>query len=277
MPYTTSRLRPIVATLLDPAERGRVDAVTEGRVEMIHARTVHETVQMVRERPVSGVIISAKRVTPRNASGLSRLCRNFPGIATVALVSQHDQHSSEQLLKLGNDGVRTMVDLTRREGVERLRDLFADASSPIGTRIMRRLGPELSAASEPARRFFEILVWYAPTTASVRELARKLDISPSTVMSRFYRAGLPSPKKYLGHVRLVYAAAFFESRGLSVADVAHRLEFSSAQSFSRNIRLNTAMNATRFRMHMTFDAMMHSFLERMIRPYHTIYGRFPPL
>ena len=55
-------------------------------------------------------------------------------------------------------------------------------------------------------------------------------------MSRFTRAGLPSPKTYLAAVRLLYAAQYFESDGLSIADVAYRLECSSPQSFGRHLR-----------------------------------------
>ena len=55
-------------------------------------------------------------------------------------------------------------------------------------------------------------------------------------MSRFARAGLPSPKNYLAAIRLLHAAFLFETAGLSVADVAYRLEYSSPQSFGRHLR-----------------------------------------
>ena len=55
-------------------------------------------------------------------------------------------------------------------------------------------------------------------------------------LSRFLRAALPSPKRYLAATRLLYAAALLEIPGFSVADAAYRLEYSSPQSFGRHVR-----------------------------------------
>jgi len=52
-------------------------------------------------------------------------------------------------------------------------------------------------------------------------------------MSRFHRAAIPSPKSYLAGMRLLHAAFLFQNPGLSVSDVAYRMDYSSPQSFGR--------------------------------------------
>src|SRR6266516_8086010 len=64
-------------------------------------------------------------------------------------------------------------------------------------------------------------------TRSAKRLAAQLGVHPSTLMSRFYRAGLPSPKTYLTYARLVWAAHLSESPALTIGDIADRLEASS--------------------------------------------------
>src|SRR5204863_243549 len=79
----------------------------------------------------------------------------------------------------------------------RLRDLLAHPASPVAARILARVVPALDDAPEDVRVFFEAMARLAPVLSTVRGLARHLRICPSTLMSRFYRVGLPSPKTYL--------------------------------------------------------------------------------
>src|SRR5205814_10278091 len=148
----------------------------------------------------------------------------------------------QTLLRLGATGVRTAVDCTEPAGWGRLRDLVAHPASPVAARILARVVPELADVPEDTRLFFEALARLAPVLCTVRGRARPLRARPSTMMSRFYRAGLPSPKSYLAAMRLLHAAYLFQNPGLSVADIAYRLDFSSPQTFSRP--LNTLLSVT---------------------------------
>jgi AraC-like DNA-binding protein len=96
-------------------------------------------------------------------------------------------------------------------------------------------------------------------------------------MSRFARAGLPSPKNYLAAVRLLHAAYLFEAAGLSVADVSYRLEYSSPQSFGRHLRAMLGVTAIEFRRRFPFPIALARFVELMILPYAGIWRSFHPL
>src|SRR6185503_16340949 len=94
---------------------------------------------------------------------------------------------------------------------------------------------------------FEALFLAPPRLSTVRVLSHQLGVLPSTLMSRFFRAGLPAPKRFLAMARLVRAAYLFENRGLSVANIANHLEYSSPQSFGRHVRTLLDMTAMEFR------------------------------
>jgi AraC-like DNA-binding protein len=210
---------------------------------------------------------------PRVAS----LVDGFPGIPTVALISRHDSRSSERLLELGAYGVRKMIDLSQRNGWQYLRDLVSHPTSPTAARIFRRLNPALNGATQDCRTVFEAVVRLAPAVTTSQALAEHFSVVSSTFTSRFLRAGLPSPKRYLAGTRILYAAALFEIPGLSVADVAYRLQFSSPQSFGRHLRTVMGTTAGEFRVRFSFALALDEFVRRLVDPFRSTFRTFHPL
>jgi len=96
-------------------------------------------------------------------------------------------------------------------------------------------------------------------------------------MSRFYRAGLPSPKRYLALARLVWAARLGETPGLSISAIAHRLDASSPQSFHRAVRTLTGRSASEFRRTTTGAAMLDRYCAALVAPYRATLRTFDPL
>lgn len=275
MAYTREGLT--VATVLTASERQRVDAAGSGVFAVVHRDSVPEAVRVVRERAVDAVLVSVHHCAPEQIDAVGHLVRDFPGIPTVALLSQHDPAASQMLLRFGASGVRQVVDVSLPAGWSRLREAVALPATRSAARIQ---GPVLAALGEStpdARLFIEGLVRLAPETPTVRRLAASLHVRPSTLMSRFARAGLPSPKNYLASVRLLHAAHLFESGGLSVADVAYRLDYSSPQSFGRHLRTMLGITSCEFRNRFPFPLAVERFIELMIIPYGGIWPTFHPL
>ena len=268
---------PTVAAVLMPAERSRVDAAGSGCFSVVHRDSIPDAVRVVRERPVDAVLVSAHRCVPEQVEALAHLVRDFPGIPTVALVSQHDPGATEMLLRLGATGVRQVVDVTSPAGWSRLRQVVGQPATRAVARIQGPILDALVEAPSDARLFMEALVRLAPETPTVRRLADRLYVRPSTLMSRFVRSGLPSPKNYLAAVRLLHAALLFEIDGLSVADVAYRLEYSSPQSFGRHLRAMLGITASEFRSRFPFPTALESFVDRLLGPYLTIWRDFHPM
>lgn len=268
---------PTIATVLLPLERARVDAAGSGCFALVHRDSIPEAVRIVRERPVDAVLVSVHRCGPEQVEGVGQLVREFPGIPTVALVSQHDPSATEMLLRLGASGVRQVVDVTSPAGWTRLRQVVGQPATRAVARIQGPLLEALAEAPPDTRLFVEAMIRLAPDTPTVTNLAQRLYVRPSTLMSRFARAGLPSPKNYLAAVRLLHASYLFETAGLSVADVSYRLEYSSPQSFGRHLRAMLGVTAIEFRRRFPFPVAIGRFVELMIRPYAGIWRTFHPL
>jgi AraC-like DNA-binding protein len=266
-----------VAAVLMPGERPRVDAAGNGLFAVLHRDSIPDAVRAVRERPVDAVLVSVHRCAPEQMDVLGHLVREFPAIPTVALVSQHDPGTIEMLLRLGASGVRQVVDVTSPAGWSRLRQVVGQPATRAVARIQGPVLGTIADAPPDARMFVEAMVRLAPDVPTVTALAAQLSVRPSTLMSRFARAGLPSPKNYLAAIRLLHAAFLFETVGLSVADVAYRLEYSSPQSFGRHLRAMLGLTALEFRRRFPFPVALERFVALMMEPYREIWRSFHPL
>jgi len=270
-----------VCTVLPPPERPRLDAAGDGCFSALHADSLREALYVARRRRVDAVIISVHRCHGEALPSIARFVREFPAIPAVALVSHHDREATETLLRLGATGVRNAVDCTEPDGWRRLRDLVGHPASPVAARILARLIPALGRPPEPTpseetRLFFEAIARLAPALSTVRSLARHLRVLPSTLMSRFHRADIPSPKSYLAGMRLLHAAFLFQNPGLSVSDVAYRMDYSSPQSFGRHLRAVLGVTATEFRQRFSFDVALARYIDLLITPYREALRAFHP-
>src|SRR6266566_9061705 len=146
------------------------------------------------------------------------MVREFPRIPTVVLLNRLDPMTPQAMLSLGSTGVRQLVDVRDPEGWQELRNrLLATNAEDLQRQALSQLAVDLAGAPSDCWRFFEVLFLSSPNVSTVRVLARHLDVLPSTLMSRFFRAELPTPKQYLSGARLVRAARLFENPGFSVA------------------------------------------------------------
>ncbi|HWA56357.1 MAG TPA: helix-turn-helix domain-containing protein [Gemmatimonadales bacterium] len=267
---------PLVAAVLRPEERSRVEAAGTGWFSLLHGETIPDAIRSVRERPVDAVLLSVHRCGAE-LDALGHLVRGFPGIPTVALVSRHDPEGSEALLHLGATGVRQVVDVTGPEGWHRLRQVLGQPVTRDVARIQQPVLVALGEVPPDTRLFFEALIRLAPDVPTARQLADRVGVRCTTLMSRFGRAGLPSPKSYLAAMRLVHASLYFELPGYTVADVAYRLDYSSPQSFGRHVRTLLGITSSELRRRFPFELAVARFIEVMIEPYREIWPGFRPL
>ena len=198
---------------------------------------------------------------------VAAVIKNFPRIPTVALLSGSSEASAEAVLALGNCGVRTIVDVREATGWSRLRELLdREATSTADSMVLAALQRDLVGVEDDCWEFFEALFSTICRVSTVRQLAKRLDVLPSTLTSRFFRATLPAPKRYLAFARLVRAARLFENPGFSIADVANHLDYSSPQSFGRHVRTLLHVTAGEFRRSRDGEQMFRRFREELVLP-----------
>lgn len=279
MPTDTKRgpARTPVTTILTPIERARVDAAAQGLCDPLHRESLDEVISDLRQQRAKLVLISVTRYGPQSSSHVAAMVREFPRVPAVALLTETQNSTPHTTLALGQLGIRTLVDARVPTGWRTLRHLLATQG---GTELQRsalsQISLDLPGVSKDCWRFFELLFETSPRIATVRQLARQLNILPSTLMSRFFRARLPAPKRYLSLARLIRAARLFENPGLSVARVANHLDYSSPQSFGRHVRTMMKMSPVEFRSTYDGQGMLQYFRTELVLPYVEVLCSFRP-
>ena len=267
-----------VATILTPAERSRVDAAGEGLYRSIHRDSVDDVIRDVREARAAAVVVSVSYCDKTSDNPVATMVREFPRVPTLALLSELGPRTPHTILSLGTSGVRKLIDVRDASGWRTLRSALTDECGNSIQRIaLGRLADDLRGAPDDCWRFFEALFLSPPSVTTVRRLARNLGVYPSTLMSRFFRAELPAPKRYLATARLVRAAHLFENHGFSVANIANHLEYSSPQSFGRHVRGLLGFSAQEFRDRFDGAGMLERFRQELVLPHVEALKRLKPL
>ena len=208
---------------------------------------------------------------------MASVVREFPMVPTVALLGTA-LPAPETLMQLGQAGVTRLVDVRVPAGWMRLRHLLTEeAAQEVERRTLLAVRGEVGEAPADVWRFFEAVLDRHDPAHTVRDLCGRLGVVPSTLMSRFFRARLPAPKRYLAYARLLRAARLFEDPGHSVADVAIALRYSSPQSFSRHLRLYFGIPAGQFRREMTSERMLERWMAELVRPHLAALRTLRPL
>ena len=251
--------------MLTADERLRIDAVGIGVIHAYHRESLEDVWRDLRQRNAMAVIISTAMCQRADIGHMARMVREFPRVPAVALLSQFDGRTARTVLTLGRYGVRTLVDVREPTGWRELRSvLLSGRASDIQRVAVARLATDLAAAPKGAMRFFETLFAVAARTTTIRQLATSLEVMPSTLMSRFFRAGMPPVKRFLSLARLIYAARLFENPGISIANVANQLDYSSPQSFSRHVRMLLGLTAAAFRERYDGEGMLQFFRDDLV-------------
>jgi AraC-like DNA-binding protein len=265
---------PRVSTILTPAERRNVDHAGQGLYHTFHRDSLDEVVRDVRERGAAAILVSVSRVTPEDARRVARTVRDFPQVPTVALLTDLRAASPQIVLSLGHSGIRTLVDARSPDGWRILRQtLTTDPTRDITHTALAQLAADLDLhppLTTGCWVLFDALFNAAPTIRTVRALARLTHLRPNVLASRFHYHRLPPPRRYLTLARITRAARLLENRGLTVANVANDLDYSSPQSFSRQVRATVGVTPTVFRRTITGAAMLDRFREELVLPYRTV-------
>jgi AraC-like DNA-binding protein len=279
MPSESKRsvIRTPVSTILTPLERSRVDAAAQGLCNPLHRESLDEVMLDLRDQKASLVLISVTRYGSESSSRVAAMVREFPRIPAVALLTETQNSTPHATLALGQLGIKTLVDARLPIGWQTLRNLLASqGSNDLQRSALAQISLDLPGVTTDCWRFFELLFDPSPRISTVRQMARQLNILPSTLMSRFFRARLPAPKRYLSLSRLIRAARLFENPGLSVARIANHLDYSSPQSFGRHVRTMMKMSPVKFRSTYDGQGMLQYFRTELILPYVETLCTFRP-
>jgi AraC-like DNA-binding protein len=290
--------RSTVSTILTLFERRRVDAIGEGRIDVLHRESMQDVIRDVRERRARAIVVSVARCRPDEARYVARMMRDYPSVRTIALLTDASAHAPQAVLSLGQSGVRCLIDARQPDGWRALHAALAYEDIPeiqhialarvagdltaagVVTRIAERSAPDPVAATAPADeawRFFDTVLSLPATVTTVTELAAACGAALTTFATRFRRSRLPSPKRYLDMARLIRTANLFENPAYTLRHVAFALHYSSPQALARTIRTIMHVQSTAFRQRYDGVGMVDEFRRRLVLPYVDAFRRFPSL
>lgn len=256
-----------IVTLLEPELRSAIDAATGGSLGKVHVESPSQAASAVREHAPTALLLSPTIASRYSAAQIASLIAQSFGTVPVAVLGANWPTAQHSLLDLGRCGVRQLVNLAQRDGWDQLRKLMCETAGDCRVQVFRQLLVAAKDSTAEFKGFLATLVRIAPGTPTVRKLAMQLGIEPSTLMSRFYRARLPAPKKYLLMTRLLYASWFLEHPRVSVAATADALLYSSPQSFGRHVRTTLGLTASQFRREMPLRLALEHYRARLLEPF----------
>ena len=270
-----------LSTLASARERQQIDAGAVECVRSTHRNAIAEIASDFADGSADGALISAALIRPDGLSALRGLVHGYPTQIVVGLIGEVSESMALAAAVLfGQAGIRAIIDVRTAQGWREFRNVFDCSSQPdqfireAFSLVLADIGETEELSSDGRNEFFRLV--FSPRVTSAKELAGRLGVHPSTLMSRFFRAELPSPKQYVAYGRLVWAAYLAESPAMSIAAIANRLNASSPQSFHRTVRTIMGTSAARFREQYTGARMLGTFRARLVTPYRERLRAFDP-
>jgi AraC-like DNA-binding protein len=256
--------------------RARVDALVPVGFVTVHARSTTDALHALRRRPVRAFLVSPSALSQEELIRVRGLMMRSANVLALAVVSGRGPVNYEALLELGACGVRSLLDLSARESRELFRDQLTMEEGKIATAILEELIPALGETRAELKQFFGMLVRLAPTVATAEHLAEAMGMRSGTLETRFHGAKLPSPKRYLFSMRLLYVWAFLETPGVSHADVARRLGYASPKRFGGQILTALGLTPDRLGEKSTVAFMVEHFVAELVLPFAKTLRSFNP-
>jgi AraC-like DNA-binding protein len=265
-----------VVSIIPARFRSQCDAVASSQYRTVHVENATQALAALRISSPRVLLLAPSILVRDSPSAVRSLVDRSSGALTVAVVGDGPP-AHRALMELGAAGVRRCLDVSERDAWPKLREMISHAEGRTAAATLRRLMDEIVEMKPDLRHFFETLVYIAPRTPTVRGLAPAIGVRETTLVSRFVRAGLPTPKQYLVATRLLYVAAMFDEGGMTVGTVAYRLRYASPQSLGRHMRLELGITPSEFRSRHPFNAWLDRYISTLVGPFVSILRSFDPV
>lgn len=218
----------------DPALGAAVHATGGERRSVALARSWDRLLWLVRERPVTGVVLDsgAMRGVPEPDERVAELRRRFPSLGAV-FVSRPDL-DPVLLLRLGRAGISDLTEVRLDSlGPEFGRAVQRAMSRSTCSLVLRALGARVPGPEHEvvhAALDGALLGWRAD------DLAAHAGWTRAHLSVRLRALGLPSAGHLLLWAKLLHAGRWLSEPGRSAESVSRQLEYSSGSAFRRALR-----------------------------------------
>jgi len=232
------------------------------------ARSWERLLWLVRERPVTGVVLDSDALPPDLAADatIGELRRRFPSLATVLVARPRTDPLS--LFRLGRAGIDGLILLPadRLAGVaEALRRALAQGTEAVVTRAVSAYLPPLGTSA------IRLALEGAQHGWSGEDLALQGGLSRPHLSMRLKHCGLPSTGHLLVWAKLLHAGRWLADPGRTAQSAARQLEYSSGAAFRRALRNYVGMSPTEVKAFGGLSPVLSRFLDECGLP-NTLQG-----
>lgn len=222
-----------VGALLDrgPALTALRRTLPRGAAAAVACRSPAELCRLPSRRMIDAVVTSPHRL---EAGELASLRSRFPALPVI-LYAAFRPDDGALLLAGHNDGIAAIA----VEGVDDpvVGDIVARHSLTARRRAALADGPRVLRLQDPfQRRVWDLLVTQVERPLRTADLARNLKVSREHLSRQFAAGGAPTLKRVIDLARVAAAAQLSANPGLSSADVARLLGFTSASHLAATAR-----------------------------------------
>lgn len=205
-----------------------------GDVRVAATRSWDRLSQLVRERPVTGIVIdSAALPSLDDADDTLRALRtNFPSVGTL-LIARSDVRPNS-IVRLGRAGL-TGLTLVEFDCIDRdlPREIARATRRSTTSLVLRQLGARLPAAEHGVVRMALEGVLHGWRTD---DLAAKAGWTRAHLSVRLRGRGLPSAGHMLVWAKLMHAGRWLQDPGRTAESISRQLEYSSGAAFRRALQ-----------------------------------------
>ena len=243
------------------------------------ATSVDDLIHDLKSRPRAGGARFRQLCCDHSPARVASLVREFPRVPAVALLTSSSCARRMPCSRSASAGSGGLVDVRQPAGWRELRGaLMADTGDGGQRGILGQLAIDLAGVPRDCWRFFETTLHLLHrASGNVRLLSRHLDVLPSTLMSRFFRAGLPH-RSAISRWRASSAQLASSRIPASPSRMSRTTStISSPQSFGRHVRTLLHMTAGDFRHQYDGMGMFERFRQELMLPYLSVLRELRPL
>ncbi len=220
--------------------------------------------QAMGQAPPAAVVLVDPYMGRTNGKGpapeLYALLRSFPS-ATVVAALDTPPNRFRDIWTLGEWGVAEIIQ-TEEDTTEQAlrRRLLSARGQPLRMLLSQELPFPLTGR---ARTILDAAVETVMVGGHPKDLARSLHFSPSTLLRWCQRSQLPTPRRLLLWMRVLFASALLDDPGHTVFSVGLACGYSGDQALRRAIRSVVPYTPSELRRKGAFSTVSQAFVEEL--------------
>jgi AraC-like DNA-binding protein len=221
-----------------------------GESDLVIAKSWDEVDSIVRQRPVTALILDPAADGNMNVEAVESLMKRYPSLPVIAYVFL-TKDSFGAIAQLSRAGLQNVVLQKFEDSPTKFRETVERArGNPLKRRLLEGLRPQLALLPLKLVRTVDEMLESPHRYKSAQDVAQRAETSALKLYRNFSMAGLGSPRRLLRAAKLLRAVGYLQDRGYSVRDVARKVGYRNSRIFAEHTIDVFSMTPSRVRSHL---------------------------